>query len=326
MLSYQHAFHAGNFADVLKHVVLLEVLDYLCQKPKPIRFIDTHAGAGLYPLELKHMQRLKEYRQGVEKVWASVTPAELSASNLNLPEPIQRYIQALKSWNPTPTLKRYPGSPALAFQQLRSQDQLHLAELHNRTFRQLSTYVRKAFSVEESTDSPKSKNTPKIFTFQTDGFNHLKAALPPQKGRACILIDPAYEVKSDYKTVVQAIQEGHKRCQTATFLIWYPIVSRQEIQRFKTYFKQAKLPNTNALELSVLKDHPKSAEAGSGMTGSGMILINAPWNLEERLAPALTFMAKTLSQEKPAFWKFEALVDENGHAVSGKRKHTRQKI
>lgn len=329
MLSYLHAFHAGNFADVFKHVVLLDVLDYLCQKEKPIRYVDTHAGAGLYPIKQKHMQQLQEYRQGVQKIWSEVEPDDPAPSvqqapknnePSDLPEPIQRYIAALKNWNTSSSLKIYPGSPAFAYRQLRAQDQLHLAERHSNTFKQIKNYAENQFQSTQKATPAKKGDHPNVFTFHTDGFQHLKAALPPQKGRACVLIDPAYEIKTDYKTVVDAILEGHKRCQTATFLVWYPIVRRQQIQQFKTFFKQAKLPNTFSLEMSIKKDTPETATKGSGMTGSGFILINPPWNFAQRLRPALEFLAKTLSQEQPAFWRLNTLVDEHGKTVPGKRR------
>lgn len=317
MLSYLHAFHAGNFADVIKHVVLLDVLDYLCQKSKPIRYIDTHAGAGLYPLGQKHMQQLKEYQQGILKLW----PAS-PKSTTDVPAPIARYLEAIRQWNSSPKLKQYPGSPALAYQQLRAQDQLHLAELHGSTFRQLNKQIKENFQLKASPRSenteerdndsttrttPLKTNKPKVLTFQTDGFKHVSACLPPQKGRACVLIDPAYEVKSDYKTVVNAVVEGHKRCHTGTFLVWYPIIQRPQVQQMKQQFRQAGLPNTDCLEFRVRKD-----SSTPGMSGSGLILVNAPWNLKSRLKPALDFLKTALAEDKPASWHMEQLVGESG--------------
>jgi 23S rRNA (adenine2030-N6)-methyltransferase len=316
MLSYQHAYHAGNFADVLKHVVLIEVLRYLCQKDKPIRYIDTHAGDGLYPLENSQMQRLQEYRQGIERLWPGLfkqatTQTEAQADSplsgslsKPLPEPLLNYLHALRPWNTQPALTCYPGSPALAFSQLRAQDQLQLAELHPKAFKQLDKLARRKFDCVHTAGSQK---TPRVLAFQTDGFKHLHASLPPPTGRACTLIDPSYETKSDYETVVEAVKSGHRRFQSGVFLVWYPIVARGTVTELKQRFKRARISNISAIELSITQDTEIH-----GMTGSGVIVVNGPWNLQARLTDTLDFLCQHLRVSDSGYWQIETLVHEDG--------------
>jgi 23S rRNA (adenine2030-N6)-methyltransferase len=316
MLSYLHDFHAGNFADVLKHVVLLDVLDYLCQKEKPIRYIDTHAGGGLYAISAPNMQRLVEYRRGVLPLWSN---RDDQAETL---PPLERYLTALQAWNNNKTLSHYPGSPALAYYGLRGQDQLQLAELHPNTFKQLQQYTKQRFQLplahhqaaqltEPTVANPQQKHkksrSPRILTFQTNGFGHLKACLPPPNGRACILIDPAYEVKNDYKTTVSAVVAAHQRCRTGVFLIWYPITQQPFAQRLTADFAASDIPNISQIELQL---HQSTSTAG--MVGTGMIVINGPWNLKARLSASLDYLAKHLGERRQSRWQFQTLTDEKG--------------
>ncbi|HEY0817717.1 MAG TPA: 23S rRNA (adenine(2030)-N(6))-methyltransferase RlmJ, partial [Rhizobacter sp.] len=168
MLAYRHAFHAGNHADVLKHIVLTRVLRYLNQKDKPYRLVDTHAGAGGYSLEGQHAQKKNEYVEGIARLW----------DRTDLPELAADYVACVREFNPDGKLAQYPGSPAFALRLLRPQDQLRLFELHNTDHRILASYLG---------------DTKGVQVFNADGFDGLKGQLPPPSRRGAVLMDPSYE-------------------------------------------------------------------------------------------------------------------------------------
>ncbi|HYD34210.1 MAG TPA: 23S rRNA (adenine(2030)-N(6))-methyltransferase RlmJ, partial [Methylophilaceae bacterium] len=208
MLSYRHAFHAGNHADVLKHFVLKEVLQYSAQKDKPFWYVDTHAGAGMYALDKGYAQQNAEYRDGIERLWNSQ----------DLPPALVDYVALIRKLNPQGSLRHYPGSPAVARELLRPDDRMRLFELHPND----SKLLRQEFLV----DNPQANRQMLIET--QDGFAGLKALLPPPPRRAVVLIDPPYEDKSDYQRVVEAIKDSLERFADGTYMIWYPVLQRPE--------------------------------------------------------------------------------------------------
>ena len=253
MLSYRHGFHAGNFADLLKHIVLCQLLDYLKQKPAAIRYIDTHAGAGLYDLADKKAQRTGEFHRG------------LGAVDLQtLPDSVNSY-RALVT--PFVDQNRYPGSPLIAARLLRPQDDLWLYELHNTDYPELKQLM--------SADR-------RVRVFHEDGFNSLKALLPVKNARALILMDPSYELQSDYNRVVQALQEACARMPHAVCAVWYPCVDAQATQYLLRHLKSLAGDKFWQYELG-----SGSAEAAEGMQRCGMAVINPPWNLAATAEPVL---------------------------------------
>ena len=197
MLSYRHSFHAGNPADVLKHLVLAQVLGYQTIKDKPLDYIDTHSGAGFFELAAPDAQKTQEYQDGIEKLWQHTS--QHSALN--------DYIELIKSFNESASLAFYPGSPKIAEHFLRRQDKGWFFELHPRDLVLLKENMQGKRSIRVRGEN---------------GFAGLIGLLPPASRRACVLIDPPYEIKDDYNTVVQTIVKAHQRFATGTYMIWYP--------------------------------------------------------------------------------------------------------
>ncbi len=266
MLSYRHSFHAGNHADVLKHCIWLYCLQYLQSKDKPLRIIDTHAGAGAYRLADKHPNHRAEYLDGVARLCQCDNP----------PEPLAQYLACINQFNTNGQLKHYPGSPLIARQHLRPQDSLWCHELHSADLRLLQQALGKHKG---------------IHVREQDGFAGLMALLPPSERRALVLIDPSYEIKSDYTRVAEALADAHRRFGAATIVLWYPVVKRDNIDRLERQLCRSGIEDIQLFELGVRPD-----THGHGMTASGMILINAPWTLWEAMEPVLPWLAQTLGE------------------------------
>ncbi|WP_435928623.1 23S rRNA (adenine(2030)-N(6))-methyltransferase RlmJ [Dryocola sp. BD613] len=264
MLSYRHSFHAGNHADVLKHTVQSLILESLKEKEKPFLYLDTHAGAGRYKLSGEHAERTGEYLEGIARIWQQD----------DLPEELEPYIRAVKAYNQSGQLRYYPGSPLIARQLLREQDSLQLTELHPSDFPLLRSEFQK--------DS-------RARVERADGYMQLKAKLPPVSRRGLILIDPPYEIKTDYQDVVKGIDEGYKRFATGTYALWYPVVMRQQIKRMIRELEETGIRRILQIELAVRPDSDRR-----GMTASGMIVVNPPWKLEQQMANVLPWLHKTL--------------------------------
>lgn len=277
MLSYRHAFHAGNHADVLKHCVLVQVLGYLLQKDKPLLFVDTHAGAGVYDLASPWAQKNREYDAGIGRLLACGT----------LPAGLQPYVQLVRDLNPGKPLQRYPGSPWLAARLLRPQDRARLFELHPAEFQALHTLLRADRRVKVE---------------QQDGFQALVPLLPPTQRRALVLIDPPYEVKQDYATALSALQAAWRRFPAGVYLLWYPLVRPASVERLERDLKSSGLRDVLLAELAV------AARGVGGMQASGLILVNPPWTLRPQLSALLEFLATTLGRD--GGFRLEQLVEE----------------
>ena len=268
MLSYRHAFHAGGFADVLKHAVLVHVLRHAVGKPKPVYFLDTHAGAGSYDLGAAMAQKTGEYRTGIARLLAVARPA---------PELIAPYLRLVEAANPPGVLRSYPGSPALARAMLRAQDRLDLVELHGTDHGILAGWAGAGVQARRE-----------------DGLAALVARMPPRERRGVILIDPSYELKSDYQAVPQALARAHRRFATGTFLLWYPVIERARTDELLASLRASGIERQLRLELGLRPDAP-----GRGMTAAGMVVVNPPWTLEQAAADALPWLAHTLAAEGP---------------------------
>jgi len=289
MLSYRHAFHAGNHADVLKHLTQVLILQSLLRKDKSFFYLDTHAGAGLYDLRSESAAKTAEYADGIAKVLVKPSP----------PEVVKNYLSLIRDMNPqgygSAELRHYPGSPWVAQCLLRKQDRSELFELHPSDSRILRNNM-----LEARRDVRR-----RINVHQENGFHQLRAALPPVEKRGLILIDPPYEVKSDYETVVQAVQNGYKRFATGIYAVWYPVVQRKRIDVLEQQFKESGIKNVVLIEMNV---RPDSEEFG--MTGSGMVVVNPPWQLVDDLKSALPWIVDCLGLEKGANWRITSLVPE----------------
>ena len=268
MLSYRHSFHAGNHADVVKHIVLMLIIESLQKKEKGFYYLDTHAGVGHYKLESFEANKTGEYLEGIARLW----------DRDDLPAEVARYVKMIKKLNNNKSqLRYYAGSPLIATNMLRPQDRALLTELHPSDF----PLLRKNFS--------DFKN---VTTKRDNGFQQLKSTLPPKERRGLVLIDPPYELKEDYQLVVQALMEGYKRFATGTYAIWYPVVLRQQIKQMIRNLESTGIRNILQIELAVKPDADNR-----GMTASGMIVINPPWKLASQMKQILPYLNKVLTPE-----------------------------
>jgi 23S rRNA (adenine2030-N6)-methyltransferase len=265
MLAYRHSFHAGNHADVIKHIVQLAILQYYNEKDKPYWVIDTHAGAGMYSLDSKHAQLKGEYMNGIAKL----------VGRDDLPDLVAEYVAVVQGVN-NETLDWYPGSPAISKALIRPEDKQRLFELHPTDF----SLLREHFSGQRAVQMK-----------QEDGFAGLKSVLPPPPRRAVVLIDPPYELKEDYGHVVRSLNEALLRFAQGTYMVWYPIVRRPEWRRMLE-----KLEKFDVKWLSVNLTVAQADEDGFGMQGSGIFVINPPWVLEAQMKEVLPFLVKALGQ------------------------------
>jgi 23S rRNA (adenine2030-N6)-methyltransferase len=284
MLSYRHAFHAGNHADVLKHFVEVLLLHFLSQKDKPFWYIDTHAGAGCYSLNSGYATQNAEYESGIALLW----------ERDDLPTPLADYVALVKRFNPDGQLKLYPGSPLVALEMLRKQDRMRLYELHPAD----SEILQQTFAGHGD----------QVLIQVADGFSALKALLPPPPRRALILIDPPYEDKQDYRHVISALREGLNRFANGIYAVWYPLLQRAEAKQLPEQLKQ--LPVKSWLNVALSVQAP--SEDGFGMHGSGMFILNPPWLLEGVLQDVMPYLVKVLVQDGEGSFTLE--FEENASA------------
>ncbi|MEI8208258.1 MAG: 23S rRNA (adenine(2030)-N(6))-methyltransferase RlmJ [Methylococcales bacterium] len=280
MLSYRHSFHAGNFADVLKHTVLIKILEHLVKKEKPFCCIDTHAGPGDYQLDSDYALKNKEFENGIGRLWHCS----------NLPEPIAAYINIVKQFNATEHLTHYPGSPLITQPFLRAHDRLLLHELHSTEIQLLTMAVKK---------------DRRIKVFHEEGLKHCLGLLPPKEHRGLVLIDPSYEIKSDYQLVTESLIQMVKRFAIGTYALWYPIVDRKRNKHLEQAIKNSGLRNVQLFELGITIDTQEH-----GMTASGMIVINPPWTLANDMQQTLPWLADKLGIEGLGHYRIEILVNE----------------
>ena len=267
MLAYRHAFHAGNHADVLKHLVLVQLLQYLTLKDKGLRVVDTHAAAGRYALDSAEAQKKGEFRQGIARLWdAHEAPAAVAD-----------YLQLLRRFNADGVLHQYPGSPLLAQALLRPQDQLRLFELHPADHQALQALLGGARGVDVQ---------------QADGFARLKSQLPPPTRRALVLIDPSYEGHGDYAQVTAALRDALRRFAEGVYMVWIPQVAKPGAAALPQAL-QALAPR-GWLHARLTLQQPDAQ--GFGLVGSSVVVINPPHTLHAALQPALPWLVRELGQ------------------------------
>lgn len=277
MLSYRHGFHAGNHADVLKHVVLVQLLQHLTRKDTPLWVIDTHAGAGSYSLETGYAVRNAEFANGIGRLW----------SRRDLPAPVTDYVQQVRAVNRDGVLRTYPGSPQIAMQVMRAQDRLRCFELHTTESKSLQEHFHDAGR--------------RVAVVAGDGFAGLKAVLPPPSRRGLVLIDPSYEVKEHYREVVAAMREALQRFATGTYAVWYPLLRRREAENLPQELRR--LATGDWLDVSLAIMAP--AADGFGMHGSGLFVFNPPWNLEAALREAMPALVDALGLDGAASFELQ---------------------
>jgi 23S rRNA (adenine2030-N6)-methyltransferase len=267
-MNYRHAYHAGNHADVVKHIVLARVVTHLKKKEKPFRALDLHAGIGLYGLDSGEALKTLEWRGGVGKLY------DLQGSPKRLDDQVEALIEpwraAIAAVNPPGRLRFYPGSPELLRQLMRRGDKLNLNELHPEDYASLTANYRQ---------------DKRVVITRLDAGIAIKAQLPPPERRGLVLIDPPYEAEEEVERAVRALTQGLKRFATGVFCLWYPVTGDGLDSRLKQAVATLSLPPTLTVELMVRKP-----AYDGGLAGSGMIIVNPPWPLHqdlELIVPAL---------------------------------------
>jgi 23S rRNA (adenine2030-N6)-methyltransferase len=271
MLAYRHAFHAGNHADVLKHLVLMLVLQHMNGKEKGWRYVDTHAGAGGYSLESDYAKKKGEAQDGILRV----------LERADLPPPLAELVGLIRSFNDHKAVRQYPGSPALAHLLMRAQDQLRLSELHPTDHKILASYLG---------------GEPGIEVKMVDGFGALKTHLPPPTRRGVVLIDPSYEIKTDYTRTLAAVRETLERFADAVVLVWLPQVQLVQAAQLPQRLKAAADAHAKKGWLHARLTVAQADARGFGMLGSSMLVVNPPHTLFAQLQPVLPYLAKVLAQ------------------------------
>ncbi|WP_243039761.1 23S rRNA (adenine(2030)-N(6))-methyltransferase RlmJ [Dyella sedimenti] len=289
-MNYRHAYHAGNFADVLKHSVLFALIEALRAKPTPFAFIDTHAGSGCYALDGVEAGKTGEYRDGIARL---LFPDLSGAHGGPLPPLLRHWLDAILALPGNEHgLKLYPGSPLQAANAMRVEDSAQLCELHPEE----AARLRELFHRDR-----------RVHVHQRNGYEALKALLPPREKRGLVLIDPPYEAQeAEYRLIEQALKAALQRWPSGVYAVWYPIKLRSQVQPFHRWLQHCGARRVLRAELLVHAD-----DSPLRLNGSGMVILNAPWKLDDALREPLRAMAPLLSQGRPAQWRLDWLVEES---------------
>ena len=274
MFSYRHAFHAGSHADILKHLTLIHLVEYLQEKPGALTIIDTHAGAGIYSLKDGFAAVSKEAEGGIFKLLKFIEAGHPTSESVN------KYLELIQAENVAGELTTYPGSPFILARLLRPQDRLKLFELHPKEIDILRHNIREL------------KQAKQIDVYAEDSFARLKGLLPPPSRRGLVLIDPSYEDKQDYRYLEVALEEALQRFATGCYAIWYPILSRRESAGLPDRLKKIAASHKRSWLHTELR--VENAPGERRLQASGMFIINPPWTLEKYLADALPSLTKAL--------------------------------
>lgn len=270
-MNYRHIYHAGNFADVLKHAVLARLVVYLQQKDKAFRVLDTHAGIGLYDLSSEEAQKTGEWRDGIGRVLDGPMPPKVAAI-------LAPYLQAVRDLNPDGGTTLYPGSPKLTRMLLRPQDRLSAMELHPDDYETLHRLFDGDYQ---------SRIT------QLDGWLALGAHLPPKEKRGIVLVDPPFEIAGEYERLADGLGRAYRRFSGGTFCLWYPLKKDAPIAEFHQALQDLEIPKMLCAELSVRSDRETT-----GLSGSGLIIVNPPYTLKDELDVLLPFLKDRLKQDR----------------------------
>jgi 23S rRNA (adenine2030-N6)-methyltransferase len=273
-MNYRHAFHAGGFADVIKHIVLVRILSYLQDKPAPFRVIDTHAGAGTYDLTCDEARRSGEWLTGI----ARLMQARFSEKTLPLVAP---YLDIIRAFNPKAELKAYPGSPLIARALLRPQDRLTACEIEPKARKRLIDALRRDTQAR---------------VVDLDGWMALPAFVPPKERRGLVLIDPPFEQKDEFERMADGFTQAFAKWPTGIYLLWYPVKSRRATDSLARHVAEIVAAGASPgkclrLEFSVA---PQTAEAG--LISAGLLIVNPPWKLAGELRTILPELEKPLGQ------------------------------
>ncbi|MDA7084899.1 23S rRNA (adenine(2030)-N(6))-methyltransferase RlmJ [Pseudomonas sp. SA3-5] len=278
-MNYRHAFHAGNHADVLKHVILSRLIALLSRKEAPFAYLDSHAGVGLYDLAGDQANRTGEWLQGIARLWRAE----------DVPDQLVDYLEVIRAMNPDGVLRHYPGSPELARMLTREQDRLHLNEKHPEDGRLLKENMH---------------GDRRVAVHLGEGWHVSRALLPTREKRVLLLIDPPFEQADEPERCVQALNEAIGRMRQAVVAIWYPIKELGQLRRFYRDLEKSNAPKLLRIELYV---HP--ADDAQRLNGSGLVISNPPWGLEDELKQILPWLTTLLGQSQ-AGWRMDWLIEE----------------
>ncbi len=284
-MNYRHAFHAGNFADVVKHIVLTRMLTYLHDKPAAFRVIDSHAGAGLYDLTGPEAARGGEWRLGI----ARLMQARLSPQVAALVAP---YLDIVRAFNDGGDLRAYPGSPLIARALLRPQDRLTACELEPK--------ARKALIAALYNDA-------QARVVDLDGFTALAAFVPPKERRGVVLIDPPFEAPDEFSRLAAGFAAAFARWPTGSYLVWYPVKRRRAADELAAAVAQAVAAAPSQASGLRLEFSVAPPEEGGGLVSAGLLIVNPPWTLRDELKLILPDLARPLGQGGPGRFRLAAL-------------------
>jgi len=282
-MNYRHAYHAGNFADVLKHAVLVRIVEYLKKKEKAFRIIDTHAGIGRYDLSSPEARKTGEWQSGVGRLLNAPLPA--SAAIL-----LGDYLAVVREMNTDGALDVYPGSPLIARKLLRRQDRLSAIEKHPQDVERL----RELFSADYQ-----------VKVMELDGWLALGAHVPPKEKRGLILVDPPFEEEGEFDRLAMSLAKAYRRWPGGVYALWYPVKDRPAVEKFRNVLKQSSI--ARILDIVLMIRRPASEER---LDGSGMIIVNPPYTLEAELAVILPALADILGEHKAGNWSLRWLAGE----------------
>jgi 23S rRNA (adenine2030-N6)-methyltransferase len=284
-MNYRHIYHAGNFADVLKHAVLARVIAYLKRKEAAFRVIDTHAGIGLYDLGSEEAQKTGEWRGGIRKL--------LDATLTGAPaEWLHDYLSVVRALNPEGGIRHYPGSPLLTRHLLRRQDRLTAIELHSDDAKSL----KDVFAGDHH-----------VRVIELDGWLALGAHLPPKEKRGLVLVDPPFEEEGEFARMIDGLNKAHRRWPGGIYAFWYPVKDRAAVERFRTALRGSVILRILDATLSIRAPSPEPR-----LDGCGMAIVNPPYVLDRELSEILPVLARLLGEDDGATWSLDHLTTEAG--------------
>jgi 23S rRNA (adenine2030-N6)-methyltransferase len=289
-MNYRHAYHAGNFADVVKHVALTRLVEYLKQKDKAFRVVDTHAGVGLYDLSSEEAQKTGEWQDGIGRIIGAPLPPEAAAI-------LAPYLDAVRDVNPPGKLTRYPGSPAIARHLLRKQDRLSAIELHPDDAGRLARHFAGDFQTR---------------VIELDGWLALGAHLPPKEKRGLVLVDPPFEKDGEFGRLLDGLVRAHRRWAGGIYALWYPIKDRRAIEGFRTGLAAAGIAKILDLRFEIRGPSPEPR-----LDGTGLIVVNPPFTFEKEMRVVLPVLHGLLHEIPATRWSIEWLAGETGATATG---------
>lgn len=294
-MNYRHAFHAGNFADVLKHLVLAQCLEHLGDKPKPYRVIDTHAGVGAYDLTGDEARRSPEWTHGIDRLMKADIPAEIRDS-------LDPYLNVVRAMNPGEALTTYPGSPEIAARLARAEDRIHLCELHKDDSVTLDKrYARDA----------------RVKVQAMDGYRALPGLVPPREKRGLVMIDPPFEHRDEMAFMAQAAKSALERWPTGTFIFWRPLKDLWAQERFDVGLAEWLIADQGLEGEKLLRADMWVRELNEDgpLAGAGVVVVNPPFKLEERLLKLLPWLTELLAQDEDAGWRLDGCINDDSLMV-----------